>query len=310
MAYIQFIGGLIALVISGKYLVDGGVAVAQRFNISTLVIGVTVIAFGTSAPELIVSVNAALTGNPEIAIGNVIGSNISNIALVLALTAMIIPIPVNRSSVFSDWPVMMLASITFYLFILDDMLEWWEGLILFVALIVYLVRTVLVNKNKPQEKTKEEEPSVAFGLAILMIVLASGGLALGAHYLVEGATEIAVSWGISKRVISITIVAFGTSVPELTASLIAAFKKQTDISVGNIIGSNIFNIMAVLGITSMIKTIPVDHVSFGPDIFWMLGISTLLFIFIFPFKTGFLRRSESIVLFLIYVTYIVQLLIS
>ena len=136
-------------------------------------------------------------------------------------------------------------------------------------------------------------------------MISSIGLAIGAHYLVSGASEIALSWGVSKRIISITIVAFGTSAPELTASIIAALNKQTDISIGNIIGSNIFNIMAVLGITSMIQEIPVDHIAFSFDIIWMLFVSILLFLFIFPFKTIYLNRVEGMLLLLSYVVYIV-----
>ena len=309
MEYLQFILGLVVLVFSGKYLVEGGSCVAKHFKLSPLVVGITVVAFGTSAPELIVSVNAAFTGNPEIAIGNVIGSNIANIGLVLALTAIIIPIPVNRASVFKDWPVMMLASIAFYVFILNNLLEWWEGLIFVSFLTAFLIYTIKKSKTTELDQPKIPEKEKSLFIAITLVVVSSVGLAVGAHFLVSGASEIALSWGVSKRIISITIVAFGTSVPELTASIIAAFKKQTDISIGNIIGSNIFNILAVLGITSMIKEIPVNFADFHSDILWMLGISILLFIFIFPFKTGYLRRSESILLFGVYIAYIGQLIL-
>lgn len=304
MEYIKFVGGLIILVISGKYLVQGGVSIARFFKISPLVIGVTVVAFGTSAPELIVSINAAVSGNPEIALGNVIGSNISNIGLVLALTAILIPIPVHKNSLRIDWPMMMVASILLYLFILNNELSYYEGIILFLLLCGYLY--FLITKSRKEHNPELEPENVeqtSMTLSIIMIVGSSLGLAFGADFLVDGATEIALSWGVSKRVISITIVAFGTSVPELTASIVAAFKKQTDISIGNIIGSNIFNIMLVLGVTSMVKNIPVDHVAFSFDVIWMLFIAVLLFLFIYPFKTVYLNRVEGALMLITYALY-------
>jgi len=305
MEYIEFLSGLALLIVSGKFLVDGGVSFARHFKIPTLVIGVTVVAFGTSAPELIVSVNAAITGNPEIAFGNIVGSNISNIGLVLGATAVLIPIPVNRISFRVDWPVMMFASILLYVFILNDLIGFWEGLTLFIILISYLLFTV--NRSRKQKKevaNDNEKPKFKLLLSIAIIILSSVGLAFGADFFVDGASTIAESWGVSKRVISITIVAFGTSAPELTASIIAALNKETDISIGNIIGSNIFNIMAVLGITSMVHEIPVDHIAFSFDIIFMLLVSILLFLFIFPFKTIYLNRVEGIFLVLSYIIYI------
>jgi cation:H+ antiporter len=288
MEYLKFIAGLIILVISGKYLVQGGVSIAKYFKISPLVIGVTVVALGTSAPELIVSINAAVSGNPEIAFGNVVGSNISNIGLVLAITALLIPIPVHKNSLRIDWPMMMFVSILLYVFIIDDGLTYLEGILLFLLVLGYLY--FMINKSRKEHNSSEEVPEIkqlGLGLSILIILASSFGLAFGADFLVDGASEIALSWGVSKRVISITIVAFGTSVPELTASIIAATKKQTDISIGNIIGSNIFNITVVLGVTSMIKNIPVDHIAFGFDIIWMLFVAILLFLFIFLLKRCF-----------------------
>ncbi len=306
MDYLIFILGLTLLVFSGKYLVQGGVSIAKHFSIPPMIIGVTVIAFGTSAPELLVSIQAALSGSPEIAFGNVVGSNISNIALVLAFTAILIPIPVHRNALRVDWPVMMVASVLLYLFTLNDILGFYEGLILFALLIGYLYYSV--NKAKKEainEKTdKEDRAQYTLVISIVAIAVSSIGLAIGAHFLVDSAVNIATDWGVSKRVISITIVAFGTSVPELTASIIAALKKQTDISIGNIIGSNILNIMAVLGVTSMIQEIHIDHIAFAFDIIWMMFAAILLFLFIYPFKTIFLNRVEGILLFVSYIIYV------
>ncbi len=304
MDYILFIAGLFLLVFSGKYLVQSGVSIARTFNIPTIIIGITIIAFGTSAPELIVSVKAALSGNPEIAFGNVIGSNISNIGLVLALTALLIPIPVGKTSWKLDWPVMMIASILLYLFTLNNILGFWESFVLFAGLVVYLLYSVYSSKQDEQNDEITNAPQYKLWLAVLIVVLSSIGLAYGADLLVHSAVNIATNLGVSKRVISITIVAFGTSLPELTASIIAALKKQTDISIGNIIGSNIFNIMAVLGITGMIHPIEIDHIAFSFDIIWMMFVAVLLFLFIFPFKTIYLNRVEGALLLLSYLLYL------
>ena len=311
MDYLIFIVGLILLVYSGKYLVQSGVSIAKHFNVPTMVIGVTVIAFGTSAPELLVSVKAALSNSPEIAFGNVVGSNISNIGLVLAITAILIPIPVNKNVLRVDWPVMMLASVLLYFFTLNNILGFFESLILFILLLAYLYYSVYQSKKiskKADTDDKKEKPQYSMLISVVLIIVSSLGLAFGANLLVESAVSIATVWGVSERVISITIVAFGTSVPELTASIIAAMKKQTDISIGNIVGSNIFNIMAVLGITGMIQDIHIDHVAFAFDIIWMMFIAILLFFFIYPFKTVYLNRVEGILLFLSYVIYMTLVL--
>jgi cation:H+ antiporter len=314
MDYLKFISGLALLILSAKYLVQGGVSIAKYFKMSNLVIGLTIVAIGTSAPELIVSVNAAISGNPEIALGNVVGSNIVNIAFILAITAILMPIPVDRSSVRLDWPVMMLASVLLYVFILDNEIVFYEGFIFFsllVAYTVFLLRkskkdSLTLSKNEPDDIAKVKQMGV--GLALIVIILSSVGLAFGADFMVDGASSIAEKMGVSKRVISLTIVAIGTSAPELTASLMAAFRKETDIAIGNIIGSNIFNIFAVLGITSMIHPIFSDHIAFSFDIIWMLFIAILLFLFIYPFKTVYLNRAEGLILFIAFLIYMFMLI--
>jgi len=303
MEYLKFLGGLALLIISAKYLVQGGVSIAKFFKIPSLVIGLTVVAIGTSAPELIVSVNAALTGNPEIALGNVIGSNIMNIALILSLTAILIPIPVNRNSVRIDWPVLMLASVLLYLFILDDKIKFYEGFIFFSLLVIYTVFIIRKSKKESVKSVhipKDEIDSVkqlSLSVAMIVIVVSSVGLAYGADFMVDGASSIAEGMGISKRIISLTVVAIGTSAPELTASIIATVKKESDIAIGNIMGSCIFNIFGVLGLTSMIHSISVDHLAFSFDILWMIFISILLFlayvVYTFMLITGYDFESLS-----------------
>lgn len=304
LALVQVIFGFVLLFYGGKYLVRGGVSIASYFNISKLVVGVTVVSFGTSAPELIVSVKAALSGHPEFAVGNILGSNISNIALVLALAALIFPIPVNPNSVTSDWPVLMFSGILFYLFILSGNLDFYEGFIFVSLLIAFVLWSVIKSRRVNKVSTEQpEKPEYGLIISLGVIVLASAALVFGAELLVKGASVLARSMGVSERIISLTLIAFGTSVPELTTSVIAAFKKETDISVGNIIGSNIFNIFGILGITALVRSIPVAQV-FQYDVFWVLGISLMLLIFMLPAKGGIIKRWKGAVLLLTYIVYI------
>ena len=306
MDYLLVLLGFVILLISGDLLVRAGVSLARHFRVSTLVVGVTVVSFGTSLPELIVSLGAALKGHPDISIGNVVGSNISNIALVLGLTAVLLPIPVNRNSLRIDWPMMMLVSILFYLLILNGTLSFLEGLFFVVALVFYVGLLVRRSRKNILELNEEVlKPGFSVTVSIVMFMVSSVGLYFGADFLVDGASSLAQKWGVSERVISVTIIAFGTSVPELATSVIAAFKKEMDISVGNIIGSNIFNILAILGITGMVKTIPINPAILY-DVYWMLAISFILFLFMLPLKNGRIRRWEGAILLILYIAYILS----
>lgn len=281
----KLIFGLAILVLSGDYLVKGGVAIARHCKISTLLVGLTVVAFGTSAPELIVSSSAALTGHPELALGNVIGSNIANIALILGLTVIILPMAVAKSTIKQSCPIMLISGIALFLFMKNDKIGWVEGLILFICLIFFLVSSYHISKKDFAESVESvEKPEYALWLSIVMVLLASGGLALGSNLLVKSASALAVYAGISERIISLTLVAFGTSIPELTASIIAAAKKESDISVGNIVGSNIFNVFAVIGIASMLHPINFQFADFRFDLICMIAISFMLFLFVLPYK--------------------------
>ncbi len=305
MEYIFLLIGFGILLYSGKFLVKGGVLLGNRYRISTLVIGVTIVSFGTSAPELFVSLTSAIKGYPEIAIGNVIGSNIANIALVLAVTAIIFPIPVKKNSVKTDTPFMLLISLLLYLFILNHNLGVFEGIIFVVGLIAYIVFSIYFSKKNNDYIDKHlHSKQPHWSIIVLMILGSALGLALGSNLLVKNAEIIARDMGVSDRVIAISIVALGTSLPELATSAIAAFRKEMDISIGNIIGSNIFNILGVLGITSIVKPIPIDNYFIHVDIFWMLGISVLLFLFILPFQGGKITRIKGLILFMVYAVYI------
>ncbi len=305
--YLLLLLGLLLLFISGKFLVDSSVAIARRLRIPTMIIGLTVVAFGTSAPELLVSLQAAFRGYPEIAMGNVVGSNISNILLVLAITAIIFPIPVPVDSVKKDWPVLMFVSLLLFVFSLDGTLKRYEGLILLLLLLVYLGMAVIQSRKKPlvqDDNAKDHPPGMKTWHALLLFLVSCVGLAFGADLLVENAASIAGKMGVSQRVISITMVAVGTSIPELATSVIAALKKETDISVGNIIGSNIMNILSVLGFTGIVGDISVDQAIARFDIPWMLGVTLVLLFLMLPASRSRITRWEGILMIVIYLLYI------
>jgi cation:H+ antiporter len=305
MEYLFVLLGFVILIISGKYLVNGSVSLARYLRLSTLVIGVTVVAFGTSAPELLVSLQAAIKGHPEISIGNVVGSNISNLALVLGLTAIILPMSISRNTIRVDWPVMMVVSVLFYFFVRNGWLTRFEGIVFNVLLILYVFYSVRYSRKDISAPTKvQTKPTHSLTISILIIVLSSIGLVFGANLLVENASVIAMEMGVSERVISISLIAVGTSLPELATSVMAAIQKETDISVGNIIGSNIFNILSVLGISSIVKPIEVTPIMINIDIVWMLSISALLIFLMMPFKKARLGRIDGIILLLVYLVYI------
>jgi len=303
--YLLLFTGLLLLFVSGKYLVESSVAISRLLRIPTMIIGLTVVAFGTSAPELLVSLQAAFRGFPEIAMGNVVGSNISNILLVLAITAIIFPIPVPEKSVKRDWPVMMFVSLLLFTFTLNGWLTRLEGIVLVTLLMVYIGYTVVQARGaKKTEESRSEQGKMRWWVAGSILLVSCAGLAFGADLLVSNAAIIAEDLGISKRVISITMVAVGTSIPELATSVIAALKKETDISIGNIIGSNIMNIISVLGFTSLVGPIKVDRVIARFDIPWMLAISLLLLLLMLPAARSRIKRWEGILMISIYLLYI------
>lgn len=305
--YLYLIVGLVLLLTGGEFLVRGGVSLAGHFKISALVVGVTVVSFGTSAPELAVSLDATLSGQPDISLGNVIGSNISNIGLVLALTVIITPYFVKTKVVFRDWAVMASISLLFILFLYTGhQLSRIEGITMLALLILFIV-WVLRHSRKELRRGVGNSPTIKYSIAIslLMIVLSSIALVIGARLLVDGASSIAREFNVSERVISVSMIALGTSLPELATSAIAAARKQNEISIGNIIGSNIFNILAILGITSTIKVVKVvDTQILSFDIWYMLGISVLLFLLILPIKGSYLRRWKGVVMLLAYILFL------
>ncbi len=304
--------GLVLLLASGKYLVESSVIIARHFQIPTAIIGLTIVAFGTSAPELLVSVQAAIQGHPDMAIGNVTGSNIANILLVLALTTIIFPISVKRSSIIRDWPIMFGVSILLFLFLLDLRLTQFEGLILAALLVIYILFSIKQARDTGNADVEDKSPlsKTKWWVAIVIFLISCTGLAFGADLLVENASAMAKYFGISERVISISMVAVGTSLPELATSLIAAFKKETEISIGNIIGSNIINIISVLSITAIIKPINTVVEVLRVDMPWMIGAAIMLFIFMLPIRNGRISRLEGSLMLLGYASYIYFIFMS
>ena len=294
-------------------MVKGAVGIARKLHISTLVIGMTVVSFGTSAPELLVSLKAAYMGSPEIAIGNVVGSNIANLALVLAVTVLIFPIVVERNTLALDWPLMMLGSVLFYVFALDYTIARWEGALLFIILAVFTVYLITNSrkKNKADILVDDYVPETGEDvkrsfLHFVYLIIGLSGLFFGADWLLQGAVGIALDAGMEKRVVGVTIVAFGTSVPELVTSGVAAYRKQTDISIGNLIGSNIFNIMAVIGITSILHPISVENEAIQFDMIWMLAIAAVLFpLMLMGRKVGRFKGALLLSTYVIYISILV-----
>ena len=272
--------GFFLLVIGGEFIVRASVALSLRFNISKFVIGMTVVSFATSLPELIVSINAALNNSPSVAINNVVGSNIANIGLVLALIALLSNISVNEKSFRRDWLWMFFLSIMLCLFIItDNELNGFEGFLLIALLVIFIYKVLKNSDSIELLNDVDDKLKLTSNFKILVwLFISSLTLYYGAEFLVDGAVKFANQINISEAVISVSIVAIGTSIPELAASLVAIAKNEKSISVGNLIGSNIFNIGSVLGITAIIKDIPIADEIIQRDIIWMMVFTVLIMV--------------------------------
>ena len=306
MNFLLIIGGLILLVLGGNWLLKSAVTLSLKLNISKVVIGMTVVSFATSAPELIVSINAALNGSPDLALGNVIGSNIANLALVLGITLLLGTMKVEQNFYKIDWPVMMIASALLYLFLLNDkVIVQYEGIILFSFLVIFLIYLLRSQKNINVDELEEGDVSMSGFKTILYLLIGGLGLWGGSELLIKGATSLALDFGVTERVIGVTIVSIGTSIPELTASIIAVIKKEKAISLGNLIGSNIFNILAVIGITATITPISLsDERLLTSDIYWMFGISFIVLPMVFLPTKYRLNWKNGLVLLIGYCAFI------
>lgn len=306
MNFVAIIFGLLMLIKGGDWLMRAAVSISLQLRIPKIVVGMTVVSFATSAPELIVSLQSALSGHPDLALGNVIGSNIANLAFVLGITIMISPITVTESFYKTDWPMMILATSLFMVFLLGDQsLQQWEGLILFSVLLFFIIYLIRYQKQAVIDEAPEDDELLSTYLTLAYLVLGGFGLWLGSETLVKGAISLANSLGVSERVISITVVSIGTSIPELSASIIAVINKEKAISIGNLIGSNIFNLMAVMGLTSIITPVTVgDAGMLTNDIWWMMGISLLILPLVFLPKRMRLGRLDGIILFSVYLYFL------
>lgn len=307
---LYLVGGLVLLFIGAEGLIRGSSNLAIKIGITPLVVGLTVVAFGTSAPELVVSLKAALIGNSSIALGNVIGSNIANIALILGVAALIRPLDVHANVIMREIPIMIGISILLIIFLLDGELGLIDGIIFVTGIVVYtIVNIIMARKEKNPEVDAEFkeglESKLGVPISIVFVIVGLGLLILGANLFVQSAIAIAKLFHLSDAVIGLTIVAVGTSLPELITSIVAAYKKEADIAIGNVVGSNIFNILSILGITAIIIPISSAGISYVD-----LGIMLIAAIVLFPLsRTGFsITRWEGVILLAGYVVYIYHLI--
>lgn len=307
---LYLVGGLVMLFIGAEGLIRGSSNLAIKIGITPLVVGLTVVAFGTSTPELVVSLKAALLGNSSISLGNVVGSNIANIALILGVAAIIKPLDVHANVIMREIPIMIGITILFLLLLIDGELGFIDGLIFVIGLISYLLVSVLIARKEKNPEVDSEfkeglKSKLGVSLSIIFMIFGLGLLVLGADLFVQSAVAIAKMFNVSDAIIGLTIVAIGTSLPELITSIVASYKKEADIAIGNVVGSNIFNILGILGITALI--IPISSVGLG---YVDLGVMLFTAIILFPLsRTGFwISRVEGAILLVGYAGYIFYLL--
>ena len=308
--FVLLFSGLVVLIVGGNLLLKAAVSISLKFEIPKILIGMTVVSLATSAPELIISLKSALKGSADLAISNVVGSNIANLGLVLGLTILLSPIKISKNIYKIDWPIMIFSALYFFVIVLDGSISFFEGIILVFFLIISIIYLI-----KHQEKSEEDmdlEVSSVDSLLKSIILLIFGGffLYLGSEWFVSGAIDLAGYFGISERVIGVTVVSIGTSIPELVTSMVAVIKKEKSISLGNLLGSNIFNVFAVLGITSIVTPLVVTDMNIiNFDIYVMLFFAALILPLIFFPKRLVLGRVEGIVILTFYSFYIFNLFI-
>lgn len=312
LTYILFILGFVLLIKGAAFLVDGASSIAKKLKISDLVIGLTIVAFGTSAPELFVNLFAAFKGNTDIAIGNIIGSNIVNMFFILGLAAVIYPLKVGKGTVWKEIPLSLLAAVLVLIMANDGFVDGLsfnqltrsDGLVFIAFFVIFLYYTFGIAKSEAGDDTQQESSTKHYSLfaSIGLIIAGLIGLVLGGQWIVNGATKIAASLGLSDALIGLTVVAIGTSLPELATSAVAAYKKNVDIAVGNVVGSNIFNIFWILGLSSVIQPLP-----FSPGLNFDLVVtclaSMMLFVWMFLGKKHTLERWQGVIFMLIYIVY-------
>lgn len=275
LPWIAILAGFAGLIWSADRFVEGSATIASNFGVSKLIIGLTVVAFGTSAPEVIVSISSSLSNAGDLAVGNALGSNLANIGMVLGITALIAPLPIKKHILKEEFVIMMAIMALSGFFLYDGKLQAWEGIVL-VCLLLPLLLWIAYNKKNHLEDIEELPEKMPTNMAIVWFILGLVTLIASAEILVWGAKIIAVSFGVSPLVIGLTIVAIGTSLPELAASVMSALKGHHDIAIGNVIGSNIFNLLLVMGIAPIISPIVMDTVVFSRDFAAMAFITLTL----------------------------------
>ncbi|MFN2396669.1 MAG: calcium/sodium antiporter [Bacteroidales bacterium] len=314
MVYVLFVIGFVFLIYGANFLVDGSASLAKKFNISNIVIGLTIVALGTSSPELVVNLVASFQESEDVALGNILGSNISNIFLILGVSALIFPLTVNNNTHWKEIPLALLAAVVLLIVANDVLIDGYgtsiitrsDGLILISFFLLFMHYALSIAKLSQPEIYVIKVFSV--GRSWLMIIAGIAGLILGGKWIVDGAVVIAAYLGMSEALISLTIIAIGTSLPELATCVVAAMKKNPDIVIGNVIGSNIFNIFFVLGISAVIKPLPFNPV-LNFDVYTGIIACTLLFIFLLLPRIRILERWQGGIFVAIYVAYIIALVV-
>jgi len=313
---LDFLGilfGIILLSHGGDVLTKSSVDLSLKFSVPKIIIGMTVVSFATSAPELIVSLNATLNGFSNFAIGNVIGSNIANIGLVLGIITIIYPITLQQRFYTSDFPILMLSTFLFYLLLITgNKISRGEGIVLLVLISLILIYLFLYQKKSISEFSDVGDTSkISIPKSIFYVLFSGLLLWLGSETLIKSAISVANKYEISERVISVTMVAIGTSIPELAASVVASIKKQNDLSIGNLIGSNIFNLLVVIGITSTVLPIEqIDSKIIFNDMLWVILFSAIILPLAYLKRKNVLTRKKGIILLTLYLIFIIPLLLS
>ena len=310
MEYLAIVLGLILLIKGGDWVLDSAILFSLRLNIPKIVVGMTVVSFATSAPELIVSINAAINGYPDLAVGNIVGSNIANLALVLGIVVFITPIKIDKIFIKYDWPAMIFVTLLFYFLLKSDYtLTLIESILFIAVLVVYLISLFLFQKNRINDQEIDVDTSMKFLKLFSLLIFGSFFLWLGSEVLIKGAVSLATKLGISERIIGVTIIAFGTSIPELSTSIVAIINKEQNISLGNLIGSNIFDMLGVIGITGILSPIVIsDKGLIDSDLIWMVSLAFLILPLVFFPNKMKLGRAEGVLLLLFYLLFINKLI--
>ncbi len=317
LTYVLFVIGFYLLIKGADVLVSGASSVAKRFNISNLVIGLTIVAFGTSAPELIVNLIAAFKGSSDLAISNVIGSNIANIFLILGVAAVICPLKVKSNTVWKEIPLVLLSVLLLSFMVNDALVDGMsfnvlsrvEGISLLAFFIIFMYYSFGIAKNTDDAKG-EKVLLMSNARAGVYIIMGMLGLALGGQWIVDGAILIARNFGLTESLIGLTVVAIGTSLPELATSIVAARKKHADIAVGNVVGSNLFNVFWILGLSATINPLNFNAELANQDLMMAVLAAFLLFVFMFIGHKHILQRAQGYLFVLIYVSYITYLVVN